>query len=258
VTLDPDRPLPPLFPGRTGRGVRIAVIDSGVHPAHDHIDAERIAPGVAVLRDGTIEAGVEASLDRLGHGTAVTAAILEKAPEATCLPVRVFREGLQASAAALIAAIRWSLAQEVDIVNLSLGSTNPAHRPVFGAVIEEARARGVVITAARMVGDNPCLPGSLAGVLSVGLDWDCPRAAIRAEAGEDGPILFASGYPRAIAGVPHRRNLYGISFAVAQVTGFAALACEALVQARGPERVTALAHALRRVGCCGRAAAVSG
>lgn len=242
--LDPDRPMPPLFPGRNGRGVRIAVIDSGVHPGHDHINARRIAPGVAVLRDGTIEAGAEATLDRLGHGTAVTAAILEKAPEATCLPVRVFREGLQASAAALVAAIRWSLAQQVDIVNLSLGSTNLAHRPVFAAVIEEARARGVAIVAARRAQDSPCLPGSLAGVLGVDLEWDCPRQALRVTFDNGVPVLRASGYPRAIPGVPQRRNLYGISFAVAQVTGFAALACESLEAARGPERIAALADAL--------------
>jgi hypothetical protein len=244
---DPDRPLPPLFPGRTGRGVRIAVIDSGVHAGHDHIDAARIAPGVAVLRDGSIEEGPAAALDQLGHGTAVTAAILEKAPEATCLPVRVFREALQASAAALVAAIRWSLAQDVDIVNLSLGSTNPAHRDVFSAVIHEATLQGVAVTAPRRVQDSPCLPGSLAGVLSVGLDWDCPRATMRVAPDEGGLTLFASGYPRSIPGVPHRRNLYGISFAVAQITGFAALACEGLSTARDPERLSRLACELRSV-----------
>ncbi|WP_454797966.1 subtilisin-like serine protease QhpE [Novosphingobium lindaniclasticum] len=223
---DPDRAMPPLFPGRTGRGVRIAVIDSGVHPGHDHIDAARIAPGVAVLADGSLDTGPDAVLDRLGHGTAVTAAILEKAPEAMCLPVRVFREGLKTSAAALVAAIRWSAAQRVDLINLSLGSTNPVHEPVFAAAVAEARAAGASVIAAREAGGVPCLPGMLQGVIGVELDWDCPRARLGLARRGDGPVLLASGYPRAIPGVPHRRNLYGISFAVAQVTGFAALACE--------------------------------
>lgn len=55
--------------------VRIAVIDSGVHPSHPHIIASHILPGVAILADGTIEEGESTTLDRVGHGTAVTAAI---------------------------------------------------------------------------------------------------------------------------------------------------------------------------------------
>jgi len=40
--------------------------------------------------------------------------------------------------------------------------------------------------------------------------------------------MIASGYPRPIPGVQPRRNLYGISFAVAQASGFAARAALAL------------------------------
>jgi len=38
----------------------------------------------------------------------------------------------------------------------------------------------------------------------------------------------ASGYARPIPGVPPERNLNGISFAVANMTGFVARACEGL------------------------------
>jgi hypothetical protein len=37
-------------------------------------------------------------------------------------------------------------------------------------------------------------------------------------------VFRASGYPRPIPGVPADRNLHGISFAVANVTGFVARA----------------------------------
>lgn len=218
---DPDSTL--LFPGCTGRGVRVAVIDSGVHPDHPHIDPTRLLPGAFVLASGEIEDEPDSTLDRLGHGTAVTAAILEKATDAQCIPIRVFREGLRASAAALVSAIGWAVEQRVDLINLSLGATNPAHAGVFAMAVAEARVAGIAIIAAREANGVPCLPGYLDGVIGVDLDWDCPRAGIRLTS--DG-ILCASGYPRAIPGVPHRRNLYGISFAVAQVTGFAALACE--------------------------------
>ena len=43
----------------------------------------------------------------------------------------------------------------------------------------------------------------------------------------DGSVrLRASGYPRPIPGVPPERNLKGLSFAVANASGFLALAIE--------------------------------
>lgn len=216
----------------------IAVIDSGVHPGNGHIAAARLSPGVMVLSDGTVVEGDDVWLDQLGHGTAVMAAIQEKAPGALCIPVRVFREALKTSAAALIAAMRWSIAREVDVINLSLGSVNAAHRDAFQAVVEEAAEAGIVIVAAREANGAPCYPGSLDGVIGVDVDWDCPRETYGVRWCGEGPVFDASGYPRPIAGVPQRRNLYGVSFAVAQVSGFAARACESLgTAASGRARV---------------------
>jgi subtilisin family serine protease len=212
----------------SGRGVVIAVIDSGVHPGHSHITESRLRPGAMFMPDGAVVEGEEAWLDRLGHGTAVTAAIQEKAPDALCIPVRVFREALKTSAAALIAAMRWSIARRADVINLSLGSVNAAHREAFAAVVEEAAAAGVIIVAAREANGALCFPGSLEAVIGVDVDWDCPRTGYGVRWREDLPIFEASGYPRPIPGVPQQRNLYGVSFAVAQVSGFAARACESL------------------------------
>ena len=197
--------------------VRVAVIDSGVHPRHPHIDASRLLPGVSILADGTIEQGDEATLDRVGHGTAVTAAIQELAPEALILPIRVFRDALRASPRALIAAMDWASAQGAAFCNLSLGTTNPVHADHFAAALARSTAR---IVAPRTAADDaPCWPGMLPDVLAVGLDWEIPRGAVRI--GEDN-VHYASGYPRPIAGVALERNLHGISFATAQVTGLAA------------------------------------
>ncbi len=197
--------------------VRIAVIDSGVHPGHPHIIASRLLPGAVILADGTLEHGEATALDRLGHGTAVTAAIQELAPEAMILPIRVFREALRASPRALIAAMDWANEQGAQFINLSLGTTNPAHADHFAAATARSKAR---IVAPRTAGDlAPCWPGMLAGVIAVGLDWDVPRGTARLA--QDG-VHYASGYPRPIEGVAQQRNLHGISFATAQVTGLAA------------------------------------
>lgn len=206
---------------------RIAVIDSGVHPEHPHIAAARLLPGLCVLADGTVLTDPSESLDRLGHGTAVTAAIQELAPTAEVLPIRVFRDGLRASARALAMAIRQALEARCDLINLSLGTVNPAHEDLFAALADEAAGQGALIVAAYDVEGQNCWPGCLPQVLGVGLDWDLPRGVPRLAG--DGRMVMASGYPRPIPGTPLRRNLHGVSFAVAQVTGWVAghdgLAC---------------------------------
>ena len=199
--------------------VRIAVIDSGVFPGHPHILAERLLPGVAIAADGAIDAGDGATIDRLGHGTAVAAAIQELAPTAEILPIRVFRDGLRASALALTTAIVWAAEQGADVINCSLGTTNPAHAALFAQAV---RAAGVARIVAPAAGPDeaPCWPGQCDGVIAVRLDWDLPRGTVRVIDG----VHFATGYPRPIPGVAMRRNLHGVSFATAQVSGWIAAA----------------------------------
>src|SRR5579871_816499 len=183
---EPDLPLP--FPGRTGKGVRIAVIDSGVHARHPHIAG--VAGGVAVGIEGEIEEGNYTDL--LGHGTAVMAAIQEKAPEAEYFAVRLFQSTLRTTADRVIRALEWAIEQNVDIINLSLGTRNAAHAERFSATAEEAARHGILLVSARDSGGEPCWPGCLPGVMGVGLDWNCNRSRYRVEQTASGPVFFAS------------------------------------------------------------------
>jgi hypothetical protein len=193
--------------------VRIAVVDSGVHAEHPHVNG--IAGGVAIMPDGREEADF---VDRLGHGTAVTAVIREKAPGAEIYAVKVFHDSLATRIESLIQALDWSERNGMQLVNLSLGTDNPQHEAALRGVIDRLVARGIQLIAA-----YDWLPGSLAGVVPVALDWDCPRDEYRTSMLPDGRILYhASGFPRPIPGVAPERNLKGISFAVANVTGLIA------------------------------------
>ena len=182
--------------------LRIAVIDSGVNPSHPHISH--------------VDGGFPDHdfLDRLGHGTAVMAAIQEKAPDAQYFAVRVFDRELRTNIDSLLAAVQWCVDHEMDIVNLSLGTSNPAHAEKFAPLI----SRVILVSAAGM------FPGDLPGVIRAAPDPNIARDQYRL----DGGTFFASGYPRSMPGVPPERNLSGVSFAVANMTGFVARACEDL------------------------------
>jgi hypothetical protein len=68
------------------------------------------------------------------------------------------------------------------------------------------------------------LPGCLPGVVPVQVDWDCPRDQFRVVDVSGTAVFRASGFARPVPGVDPRRNLHGVSFAVAHVTGFVARA----------------------------------
>jgi subtilisin family serine protease len=205
----------------TGRGVRVAVIDSGIHAAHPHVGA--IAGGVAIDGEGREH---DDYVDRLGHGTAVAAAIREKAPDAELYAVKVFDRSLSTRLSALVAAIDWSAVHGMHVINLSLGTARAEHERALADAVSRAAAHGAVIVAAGEDEGTRWLPGSLAGVIAVQLDAACPRDEYRAIGAAGSTVFRASGFPREIPGVPPERNLHGISFAVANMSGFVARARE--------------------------------
>jgi len=200
------------------RGVRIAVIDSGVHADHPHVNG--VAGGVAITPDGREENNF---VDRLGHGTAVTAVIREKAPDAAIFAVKIFHDSLATRIQPLLRAIDWSVENGMHLINLSLGTSNQEHEPVLLAAVESARAKGILLVAAFEDSGVRWLPGALPDAVPVTLDWGCPRDQYRTSTLANGRTLYhASGYPRPIPNLPPERNLKGISFAVANVTGLLA------------------------------------
>ncbi|HLK66554.1 MAG TPA: S8 family serine peptidase [Bryobacteraceae bacterium] len=194
---------------------RIGIIDSGIHVGHPHVPS--ISGGIAISRDGLIGTDF---IDRIGHGTAVAAAIREKAPTAEIFAVKIFHDRLATRLGPLVRAIEWCVENGMDFINLSLGTTNPAHESALRGAIELVRAAAITLVSAYEEAGTRWLPGSLAGVTPAALDWDCPREQVRISQLPDGRMLYrASGYPRPIPGLPLERNLKGISFAVANVTG---------------------------------------
>lgn len=202
----------------SSRIVRVAVIDSGVHASHPHVGG--VSGGVGIDEHGDPH---EDYVDRLGHGTAVTAAIREKAPAADIYAIKVFDRELAATGQALVAACEHAASRGVDLINLSLGTANADHEPALANAIQKIRASGAVLIAAGVDGETRWLPGSLPGAWQVAVDWTIPRDRCRLDRlNADGARFRATGYPRPIPGVPPAKNLKGLSFAVANVTGIIA------------------------------------
>ena len=131
----------------TGRGVKVAVIDSGIDPAHPRIGRITGGVSISVAPDGQAIFGTD-FVDRTGHGTACAGIIRRKALEADLFAVRIFDESLSADGRALAAAIRWAVERRVDVVNLSLGTTDTAFRDAIAEACREAVSAGVILVAA--------------------------------------------------------------------------------------------------------------
>src|ERR1700731_3568529 len=128
---------------------------------HPHVNG--VAGGVSITPDGREESDF---VDRLGHGTAVTAVIREKAPDAEIYAVKVFHDSLATRIESLVHALDWSARHGIQLINLSLGTDNPQHEAILRATVDRLMGQGIKLIAA-----HQWLPGSLAGVLPVALDW---------------------------------------------------------------------------------------
>ena len=187
----------------TGKGIRIAVVDSGIAPAHPHVGA--VSPGVALVGDDASD-----TADRMGHGTAVSAAIRDLAPDAELIPVRVLDRELATSARILSRAILWAVEARVHIVNLSLGTSNEAHVPLFRDALHEARTHGVCVISAANHGGTPWYPGALANAFGVVASAAISRRQLRVARTPAGAVVETSPLPRPIEAVPVERNLTGV------------------------------------------------
>lgn len=156
--------------------MKIAIIDSGVHPDHPHVGS--VAGGVGVTPQGL----TDDFTDRLGHGTAVAGAIREKiGRDAELYAVKVFDQRLTANIDVILRALAWCSDQRMDLVNLSLGTSNPAHRERFEHVLADAPL---------VVGAAHSLPGDLPVVIGVAPDAECPRDSYRYQEG----VFYASPF----------------------------------------------------------------
>lgn len=155
---------------QAGEGVKVAVIDSGIdlsHPAFQGVLVGKSDMWDWVDADDTPQDEKGGNKDHgYGHGTAVAGIILQVAPKAKLMPLRVLDPKGEGDTANVIAAIDFAVAHGADIINLSLGTD---YDKSLDNTIKSATKAGVfVVAASGNTGDGnityPASDGLIAGM----------------------------------------------------------------------------------------------
>ena len=169
--LDLDQPITPdwAYGDRSGRGVRVAVIDSGVDAAHPLVG--RVDQYIAVELDPDAPDGVRfvdtPHDDLYGHGTACAAVIRSLAPEVELISVRVLGANLKGSSTAFAYGLEWCIDHGVTVANLSLSTTNPNAAETFHELVDAAAFGRTLLVSAMSNERKRTIPSEFAGVFSV-------------------------------------------------------------------------------------------
>jgi subtilisin len=247
--LDPAQAAAAIRSGR-GRGVKIAILDSGIESPHPALSTLRLADDVAIVEDGRhLSATDGGGRDVFGHGTAVAGLVHEGAPESVLGSFRVLSGSLRSRTAIILEGARAAMDRGYHIINCSLGSGVKEHWDKFKAWVDEAYLRGVHVVAACNNQDptRPEWPAHFTSVIAVNMareagaqDLFHRRGSLVefAACGVDIEVPWCGG---------QMKRMTGSSFAAPRVT--AMLAC-LLSEAPGltPLQVKTLLQALAREG----------
>lgn len=153
----------------SGRGVRVAIIDSGVDGSHPAVAG--VSEHVALVLDEDSDDGVRYETgpheDLYGHGTACGGVIRSIAPEVELISVRVLGATLKGSAGVFARGLEWCLDNGVDIANLSLSTTNERWLEPFRELVDRAAFSRMMIVSAMANERKRTIPSEFAGVFSV-------------------------------------------------------------------------------------------
>lgn len=156
-----------------GRGVKVAVIDSGVEADHPQLRKMRLRDSIGVIEgDGRIELRPGEGFDVYGHGTAVASIIHSIAPEAQIGSFRVLDARNLSRTAIIQAGIFEAFRRGYQIINCSFGCKGlPRYVMPHKRWIDEAYVRGIHVVAASNNIDprEPEWPAHFPSVIGVGI-----------------------------------------------------------------------------------------
>ncbi|MCD0175926.1 S8 family serine peptidase [Deinococcus sp. 14RED07] len=234
-----------------GRGVKVAVIDTGIDLNHpllrgriDTVGAWDYVGGDASPQEELPVSGVR----KYGHGTAVSGVVLQVAPNAEILPLRVLNPNGRGPMSRVLQAMDRAVASGARVINLSLGSVTDS--AALNTMISAALARGIVVVNSSgnsgkegMVFPAQNLTTGLftanSGLLGIGsVSLKGMKSSFSTYSA--GMSLTAPG-EKVITSYPDSRLAYasGTSFAAPAVSGAAALALSTGAASLSPANIAA-------------------
>ena len=141
---------------RTGRGVKVGVLDTGVDSSHPDI-GRNVKGGMDMI------SGAASARDDNGHGTHVSGTIaalrngvgvVGVAPDASVYSVKVLDSRGSGKLSNLVQGMEWCVGQQIKVVNLSLSASK--ENQTFRDVVLAARRAGItMVCAAGNSGPSP-------------------------------------------------------------------------------------------------------
>jgi Subtilisin-like serine proteases len=218
----------------TGKGIRVAVVDSGIECDHPALD-DCVHGGVIVEYDSRSENQFRIKPDNKptdvsGHGTACAGIIHSIAPEAELYSVRVLGRNMGGRAIQFAAGLDWAIENDMQIVNLSLSTSLEEFFGLFHDLADQAYFKNMNLVSAVNNIPEPSYPSLYSSVISVA-----------AHEGKDPFTYYYNVNPPVEFGAPgidvevawNRKQFLtctGNSFAAPHLTGITAL-----IRAKHPE-----------------------
>ncbi|MEM4378872.1 MAG: S8 family serine peptidase [Candidatus Nitrosotenuis sp.] len=181
--------------GYDGRGIKVAVIDTGVD--YTHPDLFGLGPDGKVIGGFDFIENDDSPLDTNGHGTEVAGIIAADgkiqgiAPQAKIFAYRVSDTGESVSSDLIVKAIERAVQDGADIINISLG-VNRTNDKIEDAINYAVNKGIIVIAAAGNSGPDPKTigsPGKDPHVITVGATYNNLTASLVATLQIDGKRL---------------------------------------------------------------------
>lgn len=199
------------------KNVLVAVIDSGWLRGRND---PRVLSGFGLV--GRVdESHLEISDnvdDSHGHGTICAAVVLQMAPKARILPIRVFGRRLETSVQHVVEALRIACKHKVDVVSMSLATDEAdSVKPLYLATFEASQAGAIVVASAKR-GASYSYPAVFEHVIGVEGAPDLESAAVRFRA--EAAVEFAAC--GMTPGIPESQRQLNNSVAAARVAGLVA------------------------------------
>lgn len=143
---------------RTGKGVNVAIIDSGIDGNHPAL-VGKVNESVEARKDNkkvvfeTSESG-----DSAGHGTACAGIISQIAPDASFQSIKVLGAGGLGDGQAFLAGLEYAIIKRYRLINLSLGTTRPQLFAPLHDLLDRAYQAGCIVVAAANNLPHPSFP----------------------------------------------------------------------------------------------------